>query len=66
MVNYPIIDLHEDIAYYLMNSGRLEEELQDFDVDAPGRQSDIPKLIRGGTLRWSSAPCSQYMIRITQ
>ncbi|MGC9152816.1 MAG: dipeptidase [Vulcanisaeta sp.] len=47
MVNYPIIDLHEDIAYYLMNSGRLEEEFQDFDVDAPGRQSDIPKLIKG-------------------
>ncbi|ADY02515.1 MAG: dipeptidase [Vulcanisaeta sp.] len=47
MVNYPVIDLHEDIAYYLMNSGRLEEEFQDFDIDAPGRQSDIPKLIRG-------------------
>ncbi len=47
MVNYPVIDLHEDIAYYLMNSGRLEEEFQDFDVDVPGRQSDIPKLIRG-------------------
>ena len=47
MVNYPIIDLHEDIAYYLMNSGRLEEEFKDFDIDAPGRQSDIPKLIRG-------------------
>ncbi|GAB6946796.1 dipeptidase [Vulcanisaeta sp. JCM 16161] len=47
MINYPVIDLHEDIAYYLMSSGGLEEEFQDFDVDVPDRQSDIPKLIRG-------------------
>lgn len=47
MANYPIIDLHEDIAYYLMNLGELEGEFQDFDVDAPSRQSDLPKLIRG-------------------
>ncbi|BDR92778.1 dipeptidase [Vulcanisaeta souniana] len=47
MANYQVIDLHEDIAYYLMNSGRLEEEFQDFDADVPGRQSDIPKLVKG-------------------
>ncbi len=47
MANYPIIDLHEDIAYYLMNLGGLEGEFQDFDADAPGRQSDIPKLVKG-------------------
>ncbi|MGC8544134.1 MAG: membrane dipeptidase, partial [Vulcanisaeta sp.] len=47
MSNYPVIDLHEDIAYYLMNAGRLEESNVDFDVDAPNRQSDIPKLTRG-------------------
>ncbi|GAB6944430.1 dipeptidase [Vulcanisaeta sp. JCM 14467] len=46
-ISYPIIDLHEDIAYYLMNSGSLEEGFQDFDVDSPNRQSDLPKLIRG-------------------
>jgi membrane dipeptidase len=47
MPNYPVIDLHEDIAYYLMNYGKLEELFQDFDKDTPGRQSDIPKLMRG-------------------
>jgi len=47
MPNYPVIDLHEDIAYYLMNYEKLEEPFQDFDKDAPGRQSDIPKLMRG-------------------
>ncbi len=47
MSNYPVIDLHEDIAYYLMNAGRLEESNVDFDVDTPNRQSDIPKLARG-------------------
>jgi len=47
MPNYPVIDLHEDIAYYLMNYGKLEEPFQDFDKDTPGRQSDIPKLMRG-------------------
>lgn len=46
-VNYPIIDLHEDVAYYLMNSGSLEGGLQDFDIDVPGRQVDLPKLVRG-------------------
>jgi len=47
MPNYPVIDLHEDIAYYLMNYGKLEEPFQDFDKDTPGRQSDISKLMRG-------------------
>jgi len=40
---YPVIDLHEDVAYHLMfKSGAM-----DFDVDVEGRQSDIPKLKRG-------------------
>ena len=39
---YPIIDLHEDIAYHLMFGSRI----QDFNIDAEGRQSDIPKLKR--------------------
>ena len=37
---YPVIDLHEDIAYHLMFGSRV----QDFNIDAEGRQSDIPKL----------------------
>jgi membrane dipeptidase len=42
MPNYPVIDLHEDIAHYLIRRG-----IEDFDIDVPGRQSDIPKLMRG-------------------
>ncbi|MCG2886952.1 MAG: dipeptidase [Vulcanisaeta sp.] len=42
MLNYPVIDLHEDIAHHLMRRG-----IEDFDRDVPGRQSDIPKLMRG-------------------
>ena len=37
---HPVIDLHEDIAYHLMFGSRV----QDFNIDAEGRQSDIPKL----------------------
>lgn len=39
---YPVIDLHEDVAYHLM----FGLSAQDFNVDAEGRQSDIPKLKR--------------------
>lgn len=45
-MSYPIIDLHEDIAYYLMFSGSLEAGVEDFDKDSPNRQSDLPKLLR--------------------
>lgn len=40
----PIIDLHEDIAFHLMFEGG-----PDFDIDAPNRQSDIPKLLKANT-----------------
>lgn len=38
------IDLHEDIAHYFLTS----LSPQPFDVDAEGRQSDLPKLRRAG------------------
>lgn len=38
-----VFDLHEDIGYYFATGKR-----PDFDVDEPNRQSDLPKLMRGG------------------
>lgn len=45
-MKYPVIDLHEDIAYHLMFGGSLEMGIEDFDKDMPNRQSDLPKLMR--------------------
>lgn len=38
------VDLHEDIAYYFLTAA----DPPAFDVDAEGRQSDLPKLKRAG------------------
>jgi len=39
-----LVDLHQDIAYYFLSS----LSPPPFDVDAEGRQSDLPKLRRAG------------------
>ena len=41
-----IIDLHEDIAYFLQRGSR--EMIRDFDRDIEGRHGDIPKYKRSG------------------
>ena len=38
------VDLHQDVAYYFLTS----LSPPPFDVDAEGRQSDLPKLRRAG------------------
>jgi len=44
MVNYPLIDLHEDISYYYVSGASgLEFGLDEFDKDLPNRHGDIPK-----------------------
>lgn len=41
----PIVDLHEDIAYYFM-SGGAGQPVGSFDEDLEGRQADMPKYMR--------------------
>ena len=44
----PLIDLHEDIAFYYAEAGA-GERLGGFDEDLEGRQADIPKYRRSNT-----------------
>ncbi|MCE4604088.1 MAG: dipeptidase [Aeropyrum sp.] len=44
-MSYPIVDLHEDIAFYYMTGG-LGAKAQRFDLDVEGREADIPKYNR--------------------
>jgi len=42
----PVIDLHEDITMYYLGFGA-GEPLDDYNVDLPGRNADIPKYMKG-------------------
>ncbi len=42
----PVIDLHEDITMYYLSFGA-GEPIDDYNVDLPGRNADIPKYVKG-------------------
>lgn len=43
----PVVDLHEDIAYHYVTGGNGVSKPLPFDIDADGRDGDIPKYLRG-------------------
>ena len=49
-----LVDLHQDVAYYFLTS----LSPPPFDVDAEGRQSDLPKLRRSIRFLSKQSICS--------
>jgi len=52
-----LVDLHQDVAYYFLTS----LSPPPFDVDAEGRQSDLPKL---GSIRFLSKHVQFHMFAV--